>query len=211
MLSSALFIKFFSSLFAIVNPFGGVIMFISLTGDLNRMERRRTALVAAFAFFCFLVVAAIIGETLLAFFGISIPAFQAAGGLILLLMAISMLRAKRSELRSTAGERSEAEDSDNVGVFPMAMPYFAGPGSFALTILTSHDNYSVSGLAVIISVIVLVALSILAVLWFSTPLSEKLGVTGLNVITRIMGIILAAFSVELMAAGLLGLFPALAG
>lgn len=208
-MSSVLFVKFFSSLFAIVNPLGGVAIFISLTAGYPKWERRRTAMVTSFAFFCILTVAALIGEKILSFFGISIPAFQTAGGLILLLMAIAMLQAKRSPIRGTEKERTEAEESDSIAVFPMAMPYYAGPGSFALTILSAHDNYSMGGLATMIVCIALVAISILAALWFSTPLVEKLGATGINIITRIMGIILAAFSIEMIAAGLVGLFPIL--
>ncbi|HET8702210.1 MAG TPA: YchE family NAAT transporter [Nitrococcus sp.] len=201
--------KFFAALLAMTNPIGAVPIFIDLTSTETEAQRNRTAFQAALTTGVVLIVAMLAGELILNFFGISIASFRVAGGILLLLMALAMLQARVSSIKQTPGERQRGVEQDSVAVVPLGLPLLAGPGAISTAILYSHHGapwwYGI-GLAIVIIVIALL-------IWLSfraAPLlSRALGKTGINVVTRIMGLIMAAIGVEFIAGGLKALFPVL--
>lgn len=198
----------FAGLLAILNPLGAIPIFLGLTLDQSPAQRRHTARLAALAVAAVLIVAAWAGESILGFFGVRIASFRVGGGILILLMAISMLTARTSGAKHTAEEAEEAESKDNVGVVPIGVPLLAGPGSISLVIVDAQSADS-TGRFMLSGIILLVA----AIAWFTlllaSPLGKVLGKTGINIFTRLMGLLLAAVAVEYIAVGLLELFPAL--
>jgi multiple antibiotic resistance protein len=170
-------------------------------------EMHRTALKTSVAVGVILILAVWGGDGLLSFFGIGMPAFRIAGGLLVLIIAIAMFGARTSPARHTDAEQAEAEAKNDIAVVPMAIPLLAGPGAISLTIVDAHQ---VAGLAdrLILSLgIVGVAAIVWGVLRMAEPIGERLGTSGLNIGTRVMGLILAAMAVQFMADGMLELFP----
>ncbi|HET7371323.1 MAG TPA: YchE family NAAT transporter [Gammaproteobacteria bacterium] len=201
--------KFFAALLAMSNPIGAIPIFIDLTSTETESQRRKTAFNAALTAEVVLVVTLLAGEVILNFFGISIASFRVAGGILLLLMALSMLQARVGAVKQTAGERQRGVEQDSVAVVPLGLPLLAGPGAISTVILYSQHGapwWHGIGLAITITVIALL-------IWLSfraAPLLVRaLGKTGINVVTRIMGLITAAIGVEFIAAGLRALFPVL--
>lgn len=198
------------ALLAVLNPFGTAPIFVSMTEGMSAAERNNVARTTAFTVTATLLVAALAGRTLLGFFGVTIDSFRVAGGLIVLLMALSMLRAEPSRLRTTQAEHAEGVAKPNPGVFPLAIPLLAGPGAISTMLLWSGAASDWIARAEMAGVTIAAGLFTFLVLLAASPISRGLGVTGMNVLTRIMGLILAAIAVEMMAAGLKGLIPSLA-
>ncbi|MBI5042051.1 MAG: NAAT family transporter, partial [Gammaproteobacteria bacterium] len=156
-----------------------------------------------------LVVALLMGESLLNFFGISLDSFRVAGGILILLMAISMLHGGISPAKQTSEEAQDAEEKDNIAVVPLGMPLLAGPGAISTIIIYSHRGHGLLHLALLLSIALSLALLTWVALRAAPAIAERLGRTGLNIVTRIMGLILAAIGVEFMAGGLKQLLPGL--
>jgi len=127
------FLKSFIAILAITNPIGVVPIFLALTSDESEAERKHTAHISAYSVATILLLSAFAGEAILAFFGIGLPSFRVGGGILVLLMAISMLQAKQSRLRQSPSEAEYAEEKENVAVVPLAMPLMAGPGAIKLS------------------------------------------------------------------------------
>ncbi len=211
MLDYAQYLKIFIGLLAIVNPLGAVPLFISMTGDENALQRRKTIDMVAIGVTVILLVALFLGEHLLNFFGITIDSFRVGGGILVLLMAIAMLHAKTSLIKQTDKEASESIEKESVAIVPLAMPLLAGPGAISTVILAAHKARSVMDYLIIALSIVLLSVVVWGVLRLSPWIEGHLGATGINIFTRIMGLILTAIAIEFIAAGMKGLFPALAG
>lgn len=201
------FALYFASIFSIVNPFAAIPVYLGVTADTPTEIRRRIPRKTAIASTVILLVAYGAGESLLAFFSISIASLRVAGGILIFAMAWSMLQAKQSRQKQTPEEAEEATQRESLAVVPLAMPLLAGPGAISVTILwatRSGDGGHVPAIAAVVAV----ALSIWIILGLATPISRLLGQTGMNVATRFMGLILAAVAVEFITGGLLELFPA---
>ena len=203
------FLRFAAALFAIMNPFGNIAIFLSITADRSAAERGRIATMTAAAVLITLLVAAVLGEPILALFDISVGAFRIAGGIIILILALSMLHAQQSGVHHSSQEEDAGKAKDNPAFFPLAIPLIAGPGSMATVILYSQRAHGLLETATIGAVIVLLCGVLLVALRAADRLSTFLGTTGLNVLTRLMGMILAAIAVEMMVDGLTQLFPQL--
>ena len=201
--------KFFIGLLAIVNPIGIVPVFMGLTRNLSAPERSRVGLRAAITVGTVLVVALLMGEALLGFFGISLDSFRVAGGILILLMAISMLHGGMSPAKQTSEEAQDAEEKENVSVVPLGMPLLAGPGAISTIIIYSHRGQDIAHYVLLFSIAIVLALLTWLALRAAPAIADRLGRTGLNIVTRIMGLILAAIGVEFMANGLRQLFPGL--
>jgi multiple antibiotic resistance protein len=204
------YIKIFTALLAIVNPLGAVPVFVSLTGNLTAEERGRIVWTTSVAVVVVLIVATLIGESLLNFFGISIPSFKVGGGILLMLMAIAMMQARYTLTRQTPEEAAEAEDKQSIAVVPIAIPLLAGPGAISTVIIYAHAPYQPVHIALIIFIILTVGLVTWLALHVANPISTMLGKTGINIATRLMGLLLAAVAVEFIAGGLVQLLPGLA-
>ncbi len=206
----SIFLTSFVALLAIVNPIGIVPIFLTLTAGDSEKDRKHTAHLSALSVGIILLLAAFAGEAILGFFGIGLPSFRVGGGILVLLMAISMLQAKQSRIRQSPSEAEYAEDKENVAVVPLAIPLMAGPGAISLAIIHGHQAVSLQNKFMLAGSIVAVALVALISLHLAKPIGKALGVTGLNIATRIMGLILASIGVQMIAQGLLKLLPGLA-
>lgn len=198
------------ALFAIVNPIGTVPIFISATDGWRNEERRRIAKTVAFTVFLVLAVSAVLGDKILAFFSISIPSFQVGGGILLMLIAISMMHGKLSEARQTKEEAIAVADRHAIAIVPLSIPLLAGPGAISSMIIAAQQSPDLIGQASLMIPIGIICLMIWGALSLSTSIAERMGTIGINVVTRLMGLILAAMAVEFIAHGLQGLFPRLA-
>jgi multiple antibiotic resistance protein len=209
MLDWAEYTKFFLALLVIVNPLGTVPLFVSMTTGHTKPERKNIARIASIAVGVVLVVSAVAGQYLLAFFGISIASFKVGGAILILLMAISMMHATPSGEKQTEEEALEAADKDSIAVVPLAIPLLAGPGAISTTIIYATGRTSIAHTGMIVLCCALIALVTWIALRVATPVSQWLGTTGVNVAVRIMGLLLAAVAVEIFASGVLELFPGL--
>lgn len=203
------YLRFFVTLTAVVDPFLAVPFFLAFEGARSEAEQRTLARLVAITVFVVLAVAAVTGEALLQLIGASLPAFRVGGGLVLLLMALAMLNAQAGGVRQSQDEARELQSGALPGVVPMAIPLLAGPGAISTTIIAAERG-GIAHLAVILACIALVCLVTWAALRRAHGIAARLGGTGLNIATRILGLLLAAMAVQTMAEGLKGLFPGLA-
>jgi multiple antibiotic resistance protein len=197
------------ALFAIVNPIGSVPIFISATDGWEQKQKMRTANVVAVTVFLVLGASALFGEGILDFFSISIPSFQVGGGILILLIAINMLHAKQSHSKQTPEEAKTMEERDVIAIVPLSIPLLAGPGAISSMIIAAQDSTTLGGQMSLLLPISVVAMLIWLTLQLSGYIAGKLGTIGINIVTRLMGLILAAMAVEFIAHGMSGLFPVL--
>lgn len=192
------------TLVVVVDPLGQIPVFIALTRDADPAQRRRVAVrgitIAALVLFPF----AFAGRGLLAALGIGLPAFKIAGGVLLLLLAVDMLLARETGLRSaTAPERAEAWRREDISIFPLAIPLIAGPGAMtSVTLLVAGAEGHPLQVAAVLAVLAAVLAATLACLLSASAIMRLLGVTGANVIGRVLGIVLAALAVQFILNGL---------
>lgn len=203
-------LKVVAGLISIVNPLGAIPVFVSLTVDEDNQARRHVAKITAISTAIVLWVATFVGEPILSFFGISIASFRVGGGILILLMAISMMHARISSVKHSPEEAKEATQKESIAVVPLAIPFLAGPGAISSVILYSHQAAGLWDKFVLCGIIAFVGCTVWLALRLAGPISERLGATGINIIVRLMGLILVSIAVEFMAKGLLGLFPGLA-
>jgi multiple antibiotic resistance protein len=203
------YLRYLVTLMAVLDPFLAIPIFISVTATRDDAGRRRLIQVVTLTVFLVLAGAAIFGEKLLLALGASLPAFQVGGGLVLLLMALAMLNAKVGEMRQTRAEAEELESGEVSGVVPLAVPLLAGPGAISTTIIAAQTGGVAHTMALIVC-IALVTVLVFVMLRIAHVVGARMGMTGLNIATRILGLILAAIAIETMADGLKGLFPGLA-
>ncbi len=201
MLSWNDYIRMFTGLIAIVTPFSTIPLFLNITENIQS-QRKRIARTSAFAVACILTVSVVAGSQILVLFNISIDSFRVAGGLLLLTIAYEMLNAKIGRSRSTPEEEQEAIDSASVGVVPLALPLLAGPGAISTVILFSQQSAAVSHKIVLIGICCVTALIVWAALHLAPQISKRLSQTSLNISSRVMGLILAAMSVEFIVNGM---------
>ncbi|MHB1076565.1 MarC family protein [Thiobacillus sp.] len=198
------------ALFAIVDPVGVIPIFLMATHGYTLAQSHAAARIAALTVLGVLTLFTLVGEPLLMFFGVRLAAFSVAGGLLLLLLALSMVQARVSPQRQTQDEATEAEEKDAVGVVPLGIPLLAGPGAITHVIVAaSAAKGEMLHQAALLIPVALVALSVWLAFRAAPVISRRLGKTGIHVVTRLMGLIIAAISVEMIASGLGKLFPGL--
>lgn len=201
--------KAFISVLVIINPLGAIPIYISLSMRHAPEDKLKIVRTASIAVGIILLISALIGEYLLRLFGISIASFRVAGGILVLLLAISMMNAQTAPARQTKEEQQEAFSKENIAVVPLALPLLAGPGAISTMIIAANNVnrwYDFAGLAL---VSVVVAVIIWGALKLAEPISQFLGRTGINIATRIMGLLLAAISIEFITDGIRVLLPGL--
>jgi len=204
------YIKTFIGLMAIVNPIGAIPIFISLTAGADDAQRLKTVNTVAITVGIILLVALFVGQTMLEFFDITINSFRVGGGILILLMSVSMMHAKVSPAIQTKQEVEESMDRDSIAIVPLSIPLLAGPGAISTVILDAQKARDLTHYAILAVEIVVLSLLLWVVLRLSPLIAKRITATGINIFTRIMGLILAAIAVEFIAIGLKGLFPALA-
>lgn len=193
------------TLFVAVDPPGLAAIFLGLTAGMKLAQRRRTAYRSVTIAFGILVAAAFGGQPLLDALGITIPAFRIAGGLLLFYIAAEMVFEKRQERKSNSAEAAiEQDHPDDIAAFPLAIPLMAGPGAITATILqASEASGSTGNFIALIIVIALVIGSCLAVFLMANAIDRVLGNTGRLVLSRLLGVILAAMAVQIVGDGVL--------
>ena len=194
----------FVALFIIIDPIGLTPIFIAITQGMDDTLRRKVALrsvlVSAFVISLFIVG----GETVLGLIGISMPAFRIAGGILLFLTALDMLFQRRSKRREN---QTEQELVDDPSVFPLAIPLIIGPGAIATVILIAGAKPGLVGIASTGFITALVLLTVFVFFSAASRIEKLLGKTGIDVLTRLLGMLLAALSVQFVIEGLLEFFP----
>lgn len=211
----SIYMTFFVAMLAIMNPIGNLAIFIGLTSSLSKAEQHKLALHSALAIFVILLIVVWIGALMLSFFGISPAAFETAGALVIILLGLSMLHGHdndsgHSSMHHSQDEQKAAVAKDSIAVVPLAMPIVAGPGAITTIIIHTHalnsvfDKVIVSGLCLSLSVILFISF------YFASNVNRVIGVHGVKIATRIMGLILMAIAFQMLGSGLKALLPGLA-
>ncbi len=199
------------ALLAIVNPIGVIPFFIHFTQGFSREQRQRTIRVSAFSAFCVIAVSALAGIKIIEFFGISLASFQVGGGMLLLISSLQMLNAQPAEGRKedVSEGNTKVDAGDSIAIVPLTIPLLTGPATISTMVIYAERTRHWWELAVLVGYGVVVGLATFIAFNLSGRLARLLGSTGINVMTRLMGLILAALAVEIMAEGLIKLFPVL--
>jgi len=197
-------INTFVTLFMLCSPLTAIPVFLSLTRGRGKEERSRVAFWMGVAIASILIITTWMGGPLLAILGIRIPAFQCAGGIIVFLLALSMLNAQISPMRQS--EEEEGNVKATIPIVPLAIPVMAGPGALSAVIVLANTYQTFSNRLILSLCNISVGALVACVLYFATQLEKKLGPSGLNIITRIGGLILASLSVEIIVQGIEGIF-----
>ena len=201
------------ALLAIVNPIGVLPFFIHFTGGFSREQRRRTIRVASISAFCVIAVSATFGLRIIEFFGISLASFQVGGGMLLLLSSLQMLNAQPAESRTSdlAEGNDKVDAGDSIAIVPLTIPLLTGPATISTMVIYAEKTRHWWEIAVLVGYGVVIALAVWIAFSLSGRIARVVGRTGINVMTRLMGLLLAALAVEVMFDGLVKLFPVLAG
>jgi multiple antibiotic resistance protein len=201
------YLRFLVTLTAVLDPFLAMPIFLTLAP--SRPSRLRLARAVTLTVFLVLTGSALFGDALLRLMGTSLPAFRVGGGLVLLLMALAMLNAEAGGVRQSRAEARELESRAMSGVVPLAVPLLAGPGAISTTIIAAQAG-GAAHQAALIACIAIVCLLLWWMLRIADAVRPRLGTTGLNIATRLLGLLLAAIAIQTMAEGLKVLFPGLA-
>jgi multiple antibiotic resistance protein len=200
-----------ASLFPLLNPFAALPLFAQLTSGMERATRNRTARTAAIAVLIILVVAVLGGRYLLEGLGVSLPALQVAGGVVVGATALRMVTGADTRVRQDDRPATPPSTSTSVGVVPLAIPMIAGPGAISVSIaLVGRFDDVFSTLWILLAALIM-SVIVWILLRFGQPLLERLGTTGIGVLTRVFGLVILAIAVQLVAEGATQLFPALKG
>ncbi|MGX9460063.1 YchE family NAAT transporter [Shewanella sp. A14] len=206
-----LYIKFFLGLLAIINPVGLLPVFVSLTSHQTEADRQNTNRDANMAVVIILLVTAIAGHYILSMFSISLSAFRIAGGSLICIIAMSMLQGKISEVKRNQEEDRESSGMESVAVVPLALPLMAGPGAISAVIVFAAEHHQITNYIGMFLTIVTLGLVSWGLFRMAPMLFKLLGKTGINVITRLMGLLMLSLGIEVISAGIKGLFPTLLG
>lgn len=208
------FIKPLITLLAVVNPLAVVPFFIHYTQGFTHGQRRRTVITASVTAFLVIAVSALLGLQILEFFGISLASFQVGGGMLLLISAMNMLNAQPAEAKQPGRDLEEGAQKAAMGasiaVVPLTIPLLTGPATMSTVVIYAERVQHFWQLMVLVSYGVVIGAATFVCFALAEPIARVLGQTGIKVMTRLMGLILAALAVEVMAVGLVKLFPGLA-
>ncbi len=188
-------------LLIIMDPPGNLPLFLLFTRENTAAERRRMATFASLTACLILVFFGLTGEFVLQFFGIGLPAFQLAGGFIFFLYALQMLRLIPSGLKTSTEEEREGVEKENVALVPLATPLLAGPGAITAVLVWRQGLAEPFGLWLLLAGIAISCLIVFLVLYFGERISRSIGLGGIRVMTRLMGLLLAVIAVQFMVSG----------
>ena len=206
-------IKPLVTLLAIVNPLAIVPFFIHYTQGFSKAQRRETIITASFSAFVVIASCALLGLQILAFFSISLASFQVGGGMLLLISAMNMLNAQPAEAKAATHDLEDGAEKAAMGasiaVVPLTIPLLTGPATMSTVVIYAEKAKTLLQVATLVGYGLVIALATALAFSLAEPIARVLGKTGINVMTRLMGLILAALAVEVMADGLGKLFPLL--
>ena len=192
----------FTSVFVLVDPFAAIPTFLVLTSDVGGNRRRHMAMRAAWTCFIVLAIFGIAGSFIFKLFGITLPAFKIAGGIILGLIGLDMLRARRAQTKETPGDTEEAIEKEDVGIIPLGIPMLAGPGSISTVMVLVSQALDWPHVAIILFAIALTSALSYVILAAADRVRSYLGETGIRILTRMMGLLLTAIAVQFILNGL---------
>src|SRR5689334_21242647 len=196
------FIVALTSIFFLVDPFAALPAFLVIAAEADQDERRRLAIKASLTCFIVLTAFALMGSLIFRFFGITLPAFEIAGCIILILMGLEMLQARRSATHETPGEREEGVAKEDAGIIPLGMPMLAGPGAIStVMVLMGPSPGWWRGVIVVTAITITVAVSYW-ILSAADRVRKFLGETGIRILMRLMGLLLVAIAVQFIVNGL---------
>ncbi len=198
---SAFALLCFTSLIAIINPLSAAPMYLALTDGYTAEHRRRTLRNAILTAFAVLVVFALLGGTIFQIFGITIDAFRIAGGIIFFGIGMDMLQAKRSRVKATQEEEEEGRTKEDVGITPLGIPMITGPGAITTVMVLMTQATTRARVALVFAAVVAVLAIAYAVLRAAPKIIRFFGQTGLNVMTRIMGLLVTVIAVQFIVDG----------
>lgn len=194
----------FTTMFIIMDPPGLVPVFIALTQGMSAEQRRAIAVRACIVAGALMILFLFVGEAVLGFIGISMDAFRIAGGILLFLTALDMLFQRRQARRADNAAEGQAEHQDDPSVFPLALPLIVGPGAITTIILLAGNATSAADFGAIAGVLMAVLLITFLAFLVAPTIERALGKTGLNIVTRVLGMLLAALAVQFVLDGLRG-------
>ena len=201
------------TLLAIVNPLACVAFFIHYTQSFSPEQRRHTILISSCSAFAVIAASALLGVQILEFFGVSLASFQVGGGMLLLTAALSMLNAETPQTKTNSDELHDAEEraaqGASIAVVPLTIPLLTGPATMSTVVIYAEKAKTFWQTGALVGYGVVIALATALCFALAEPIARFLGKTGINVMTRLMGLILAALAVEVMSDGLIKLFPVL--
>lgn len=203
------FLIAFTTLLTTVNPVAALGPFITLTDGQSKEAKKRIVRRATLVSGLILVISAAVGSLVFRLFGISLPAFRIAGGILLFSVGVDMLNARYSRTKVTDEERKEANREEDIAIFPLATPLITGPGAVASSLILSESAKSIPGLLALYASIVLTQVCLYIVLIQSDRLIKYIGPIPLKVLTRMMGLILAALATQFVLDGLSEALPGL--
>ncbi len=201
------FVYYFISLLVICSPFSALPALLTLTQGLSDEEKRQTGIIAGMGVGIILIAMTWIGGPLLDFLGISVSAFQVAGGFVVFMLALSMLNAETSRMKQTTEDQKETKQRHSIAIVPLAIPIMAGPGAISTMIVAVNDNPGFLNQLLLSLCAIFVAFVLGVTLYFSTHFEKMLGQRGINIVNRLAGLILAGMAVQTLAKGIIGLFP----
>ncbi len=204
----AVLLTYVAALFSMMNPIGNVGIFASMTADRSPEEAKRVAWKCMLAIGITLVVVTWTGSALLQFFGIDVHQLRAAGGIIVLRIALSMLNSDHTH-QQTKQESKDAANRDSIAIVPLAIPIVSGPGSIATVIVASERHSGIWAKVDLSITAIALAIFVGLVFSFSRPIATWLGESGMGVVSRLMGMVLAAIAMGMLVNGLTGMIPAL--
>jgi multiple antibiotic resistance protein len=197
-----LYLQIAVTIFSIIDPFGVIPLFLVFTSNQSDEVRRKIIRRTVVAVAIILVSAALIGNHILSFFGIDINSFKIAGGILLLMVALNMLQAKGPLIKSTPSEQNEAIEKDDISIVPLAIPLLAGPGTISTVIVFSSSMESAGEKIILLGIIIAVVATIWPIMMLSKWIGKTIGNTGINIMIRIMGLILASIGVKFILEGI---------
>ena len=192
----------YTSLLAIINPLGAVPLYLAITGTYTKPQRRRTLLRALLTALLVLLAFATVGTLILRFFGITTYAFKIAGGIIFFGIGWDMLQARRVGVKTTVEEELEGTSKEDVGIIPLGLPTLAGPGAITTIVALDGQAGTIAERSMVYVALVLVLLTAWGVLAAAPAILRRVSQTGLNVLTRIMGLLVTVIGVQFVLGGL---------
>ncbi len=193
-------VLYFTSFFTLINPFGVMPVFMTMTAGLEDKERKKTAIKASLTAFITLVAFAFSGQIMFKFFGISVNSFRMVGGIIFFMVGWDMLQARLSKTK--VSENEVKEYINDISITPLAIPMICGPGAITNAIVLMEDSKDLASKSILIGMIFLILLVTFLVLWGSARISKILGDTGNKILMRLMGLIVMVIAVEFFFSGL---------
>ena len=196
------FIVALTSVFFLVDPFAALPTFLVIAADADRSEKRRLAFKASVTCFVVLTAFALAGSLIFRFFGITLPAFEIAGGIILILMGLEMLQARRSATHETPGETEEGVAKEDAGIIPLGTPMLAGPGAISTVMVLMGPAPGLWRTMTVFIAITITSLASFSILSAADRVRQFLGETGIRILMRLMGLLLTAIAIQFIVNGL---------